>query len=67
MNVAQMMDALPESDQLLVQEIVRKLVIAWDPDYTKVSPAERKSIDEAERSGFIPEEEIDWDNLWKYA
>lgn len=67
LKVAQMVDMLPESEQLFAEELVRKLVVAWDPDYTKVTPQERKEIEEAEKSGFIPEEKIDWDNLWKYA
>ncbi len=46
---------------------LKRFVLAWDPDFTKVTPEERKRIDEAEKSGFIPEEEIDWDNLGKYA
>lgn len=36
-------------------------------DFTKVTPDERIKIDEAEKSGFISEDEIDWDNLEKYA
>lgn len=40
---------------------------SWDPDYTKVTPEERKAIEEAEKGEFIPEEDIDWDHLEKYA
>lgn len=43
------------------------LVLAWDPDFTKVTPQERESIEHAENSGFISETEIDWDDLGKYA
>ncbi len=39
----------------------------WDPDFTKVTPEEREAIREAEESGFIDADDIDWDNLWKYA
>ena len=67
MNIARMVDMLPESDQLFAQEFVKKLVLAWDPDFTKVTPEERAMIEAAEKSGFIPEEEIDWNNLEKYA
>lgn len=67
MNIARMVDMLPESDQLFAQEFVKKLVLAWDPDFTKVTPEERAMIEAAEKSGFIPEEEIDWNNLTKYA
>ena len=67
MNIARMVDMLPESDQLLAQEFIRKLVLAWDPDFTKATPDEMKSMEEAEKSGFIPAEEIDWNDLGKYA
>ena len=58
---------LPESDQLFAQEFIRKLVLAWDPDFTKATPEEMKSMEEAEISGFISEEDIDWNDLGKYA
>ena len=63
MNIAKMVDMLPESEQLLAQELVKRLVLAWDPDFTKTTPEEAASMEEAEKSGFIPEEEIEWDNL----
>ena len=67
MNIARMVNMLPESDQLFAQEFIRKLVLAWDPDFTKATPDEMKSMEEAEKSGFITEEEIDWNDLGKYA
>lgn len=67
MNIARMVNMLPESDQLFAQEFIRKLVLAWDPDFTKATPDEMKSMEEAEKSGFIPAEEIDWNDLGKYA
>ena len=63
MQMAEMLDMLPENDQNLAFEIIRKLVLAWDPDFTKVTPAERKRIEEAENSGFVPDSDIDWDNI----
>ena len=57
------MDMLPESEQSFAYEFVKRLVRAWDPDYTKVTPEEAKQLEEAEKSGFISESEIDWDNL----
>ncbi len=67
MNIARMVNMLPESDQLFAQEFIRKLVLAWDPDFTKATPDEMKSMEEAEKSGFIPADEIDWNDLGKYA
>lgn len=46
-------------------EFIKKLVLAWDPDYTKVTPAERKALEEAEKDiveyGTISHDAINWD------
>jgi len=62
-DTARMIDILPAEDQVFAFEFVRKLVLAWDPDFTKVTPEEAKRIAEAEESGFVSEDEIDWDNI----
>lgn len=67
MTAARMMNLLPEEDQAFALEFIRKLVLAWDPDFTKVTSEEAGRIAEAEKSGFIAENDIDWDNLGKYA
>ena len=41
-------------------------LLAWDPDFTKVTLDEAERIKQAEQSGFIKADEIDWDNLEKY-
>ncbi len=46
-----------------MNEFIKKLVLAWDPDFTKVTDDEKKSISKAEESGFICDSEIDWDNI----
>ena len=35
-----LMELLPESEQNFALEFIKTLVIAWDPDFTKVTPAE---------------------------
>ncbi len=55
------------NEQELAYEIIKHFVLAWDPDFTKVTSEERKQIEEAEKSGFISDEDIDWDNLERYA
>lgn len=67
MKTAQLLDMLPESDQDFAYEFVKKLVRAWDPDYTKVTPQEARELAEAEASGFVDEEDIDWNDLSKYS
>lgn len=63
---ARLMDVLPEADQNFAYEFLKKLVRAWDPDYTKVTPQEAAELAEAEASGFVREEDIDWENLSQY-
>lgn len=67
MNAARMLNLLPEEDQNFALEFIKKLVQAWDPDFTKVTPEEAAKISAAEESGFVAEDEIDWNNLAKYA
>lgn len=59
-----LMEILPESDQNFALEFIRKLVIAWDSDFTKVTPAERKALEEAEKdmmeNGTVSHDSIDW-------
>ena len=66
-DITSMLDMLPESEQKLVYEFVKRLVLAWDSDFSKATAEEQKKITQAENSGFIGEDEIDWDNLGKYA
>ena len=63
LDAARMMDMLPEAEQSFAYEFIKRLVKAWDPDFTKVTPEEAAKIAAAEASGFIDEAEIDWDNL----
>ena len=63
MQIAEMLDMLPEQEQDFAFELIKKLVIAWDPDFTKATPKERKALEEAENSGYVSESEIDWDNI----
>ena len=65
-EAARLMDMLPEAEQSFACEFIKKLVKAWDPDFTKVTPEEAAKIAAAEQSGFVDEREIDWDDLTKY-
>ena len=60
-----LMELLPESEQNFALEFIKKLVIAWDPDFTKVTPAERAKLEEAQRelenSETISHDAINWD------
>lgn len=64
-EVINLMEILPESDQNFALEFIKKLVLAWDPDYTKVTPTERKAVEEAEKdiaeNETISHDAINWD------
>ena len=63
LDATRMLDMLPESEQSFAFEFIKKLVLAWDPDFTKVTPEEARLIAQAEESGFVDEDEIDWVDL----
>ncbi len=64
-QIAEMVDILPDADQALAYEVVKRMVLAWDPDFTKVTPAEAEAIaraeDEIARGETVPMEAINWD------
>ena len=66
LDAARMLEMLPDSDKTVAYEFIKKLVLAWDPDFTKVTTEEARQIEAAEQSGFIDENDIDWENLDKY-
>lgn len=63
MDAARLMDMLPDEEKSFAYELIKRLVRAWDPDFTKVTTEEAARIEAAEKSGFISEEEIDWEHL----
>ncbi|MBO5164693.1 MAG: hypothetical protein J6B75_09705 [Ruminococcus sp.] len=64
-EITAMLDMLPEQEQNLAVELLKRIVLAWDSDYTKLTPKEADELAEAENSGYIDSDEIDWDNLDK--
>lgn len=60
-----LMEILPESEQNFALEFIKKLVLAWDPDFTKLTPAERAELEEArkeiENGETISHDAINWD------
>lgn len=64
-QIALMVDMLPDTDQELALELIKKLVLAWDPDFTKATPAERaameRAIEELDAGEFVTDDQINWD------
>ena len=63
--ITEMLDMLPETEQNLALELVKRIVLAWDPDYTKVTPSEASALQEAEKNfengEYYTDSEINWD------
>lgn len=64
-QVIDLMEILPESEQNFALEFIKKLVFAWDPDFTKVTPLERAEMEQAvkeiESGEVVLHEDINWD------
>jgi len=63
--VAEMVDMLPDNEQLFALEFVKRLVLAWDPDYSKVTPAElavhNAALEDYRRGETVSHDDINWD------
>jgi len=63
-QITDMIDMLPDGEQVLAFEFVKRLVLAWDPDFTKVTPDEAAALEEAraeyERGETVPFNAADW-------
>ena len=57
-----MLEMLPAQEQNFALEFVKRLVLAWDPEYTKLTPSERKKLEKAENGEYINAKDINWDD-----
>lgn len=64
-KTATMLDMLPAQEQALAYEVMKRMVLAWDPDFTKLTPDEEKAVAQAEQEiangETVSDDAIDWD------
>ena len=63
LETAELLDILPDEDVSIVNALIKKLVIARDPDFTKVIASERELLEKSDlemRSGDFVSEEDFW-------
>ena len=64
-EISALVDILPENEQNLAYEFIKRMVLAWDSDYTKLTPTERKRLEEAEQDfisgNTVGHDDINWD------
>ena len=61
----QLVDMLPESEQNFISEMIKRVVLAWDPDFTKVTDSERQRMDQAEQE-FKNGEYATHEDVWSF-
>ncbi len=59
-----LVDSLPEKEQNLINEIIKDVILAWDPDFTKLTPTEEKRVCMAEQE-IANGEYYSADDVWK--
>ena len=65
-KINRLVTLLPESDQNMIYELVKKFILAWDPDYTKLTPQEYAELEIARNDNYISGDDFDWDHLENY-
>ncbi len=57
-------DMLPETEKQLIDEMIKRVILAWDPNFTKLTQEETKLLMQSEMERKQGEtfsmEEIDW-------
>lgn len=63
-QIAKMVDMLPDNEQVFALEFVKRLVKAWDPDFTKLTDTEATAVEQARteysRGETVRHEDINW-------
>ena len=63
-EISALVDLLPDNEQALAYEFIKRMVLAWDSDFTKLTTAERERLEEAEQDFIIgstvSHDDIDW-------
>jgi len=64
-QITEMVDMLPEQEQDLAYELTKRIVLAWDPDYTELTPTDIADIEQARaeyaRGEYVNHNDINWD------
>ena len=63
-QTVELLEMLPEQAQELANALIKRMVLAWDSDFTKLTPAERQRLElaeqEIEAGETVSHDEIDW-------
>lgn len=62
-KIEKMVDMLPEQEQILAFELIKRMVLAWDSDFTKLTQSEREALEKADKE-FTNNEITNHDDVW---
>lgn len=48
-ELLQIVDMLPDTEQDFIYEMIKRVVLAWDPDFTKATETEKARMNIAEK------------------
>lgn len=63
-QTVELLEMLPEQEQELANALIKRMVLAWDRDFTKLTSTERQRLElaeqEIEAGETVSHDEIDW-------
>ena len=62
-QVEKMVEMLPEQEQLLAFELIKRMVLAWDSNFTKLTQSEREIIEKVDKE-FTNNETVKHEDIW---
>ena len=64
-QITSMLEMLPQDEQNFACEVMKKLVLAWDSDFTKLTPSEAAELkiahEQVANGEVLDDDEIEWD------
>lgn len=61
----ELLEMLPEKEKELANALIKRMVLAWDSDFTKLTPNERQRLelaeDEFSKGETISHNDINWE------
>ena len=64
LEATKLMEDLPIEDQELALQMIKKIVLAWDPYYTKLTKKEKELLDKAEKEYENGDVVEDSEEIW---
>jgi hypothetical protein len=70
-QIVNMFEMLPKEEQQFAYEMLKRIVLAWDPDFSKMTFSENENYELGLKQVISGEclfdDEIDWEHIEKYV